>query len=55
MATEHAAPGEAAPVPTNSEALMADRQMFWGQFCRTAFWAVVVIGGILVMMDLTLL
>ena len=55
MATEHASAGDTAPVPTNAEALMADRQMFWGRFCRTAFWAVVIIGAILVMMDLTLL
>lgn len=55
MASEHAPAGDAAPAPTNPEALMADRQMFWGQFCRTAFWAVVVIAAILVMMDLFLL
>ena len=54
MASEHATEGDAAPAPTNPEALMADRQMFWGRFCRTAFWAVVIIGAILVMMDLTL-
>ena len=55
MATEHATTGDAAPVPTNPEALMADRQVFWGRFCRTAFWAVVTVGVILVLMDITLL
>ena len=52
---EQAPRSEGAPLPTTAEALMADRQMFWGRFCRTAFWAVVIIGAILVMMDLTLL
>ncbi len=54
MATDHAATGDTAPVPTTPEALMADRQMFWAQFCRIAVWAVGVIGVILVLMAWTL-
>ena len=50
MAGEHATTGDAAPTPTVPESLMADRQMFWGRFCRTAFWAVMIITVILVLM-----
>lgn len=54
MATEQAPRSEAAPLPTTVEALMADRQMFWARFCRAAFWAVVVVIAIVVLLDWTL-
>ena len=52
MATEQASP---APLPTTSEALMADRQLFWARFCRVAFWTATGIAAILVLLDWTLL
>lgn len=54
MASEHATTGDAAPTPTTPEALMADRQLFWAQFCRTAVWAIMIITVILVLMAWTL-
>jgi len=54
MATDHATPGDAAPAPTTVEALMAERQIFWALFCRVAFWAILAIGAILVLLDWTL-
>ena len=53
MATEQAS--SEAPVPTNPEALMAERQIFWAQFCRAAVWVVGIIIVILVLLDWTLL
>jgi hypothetical protein len=49
MATEHTT-GDAAPIPTTPEALMADRQLFWGLFCRVAFWAVITVAVVLVLL-----
>ena len=54
MADDHAT-GDTAPVPTTPEALMADRQLFWARFCQVAFWTVVVIAAILILLDLLLL
>ncbi len=48
------ATGDAATPRTYVEALMADRQLFWARFCRTAFWAVVTIAVLLVLLDWTL-
>ena len=53
MANEHAA--DAAPVPTNPEALMAERQVFWAHFCRAGVWVVTIIAAILVLLDWALL
>jgi hypothetical protein len=49
MATEHVT-GDAAPIPTTPEALMADRQLFWARFCRAAFWSVVTVAVVLVLL-----
>ncbi len=46
---------EEVPMPSNAEALMAERQMFWARFCRIAFWAVVAVGSLLVLLDWALL
>ena len=46
---------DASPAPSTAEALMADRQVFWAQFCRVAVWAVVIIASLLVVLDWTLL
>ena len=54
MATEHTA-GEAAPIPTTPEALMADRQLFWARFCRTAFWGVITVAVVLALLYLFVL
>jgi hypothetical protein len=54
MATEHTA-DDAAPVPTTPEALMADRQLFWARFCRVAFWAVITVAVVLVLLVWTVL
>ncbi|WP_171033864.1 hypothetical protein [Lichenicoccus roseus] len=51
---EHAASSDHAPLPTTAEALMADRQLFWARFCRAAFWAVMVVIAIVVLLDWTL-